>query len=320
MPHSTTINEKVTMNEQSLAFSSQRVGEPEARYGQRREPIITCASPEKPLHLLSPLPTPGDGHAHSSASTNVEVETTRQLRIHRNPHTKINLLSSLQITHELHPDVKTQHFACFFLVYIDLGGQEAAQIQAWYINRSCMHPKSSSQPKKETTRRIPRSFYKSMESLNKGDSDGYMMALDLFRADGTLFPVHTHYGPWGIELNKDAILVLGLVLVYKDFRKRGFGSMLIEELVRKVQARRGGVKYVLVKPGPVPAEVEPRDGDQRGDADKRALANATAFYRSRGFRRVGRSEWLAWSVEEDHPSRKVSIEDDEDVDERFQGL
>jgi len=96
------------------------------------------------------------------------------------------------------------------------------------------------------------------------------------------------------------ILVLGLVLVEKEWRRKGMGRWLIERLVERKKA----VKWVVVKPmvvrGDFSAELRGLKGaeleEKRVLVEERELRNALAFYRSVGFQRLGASGWWAMKV------------------------
>ncbi|KAE8452938.1 hypothetical protein EG329_012125 [Mollisiaceae sp. DMI_Dod_QoI] len=257
-----------------------------------------------------------DNEEESTApSTNTTITPLENITSSPNvpPNKEIKLCTQTDV----YASPKTQHFSREFAVF--LTQREAStsiavgQAQARYIDRACLYPKPKKKNQKQT--RNKHSFAKALEPLNAGDSDGLALALQFFNSNGTLMSKHTHprhpSSPFGAELNSGAVLVLSYLLVERAFRRRGMGRVLISELIAKAKRARGGVEWVFVKPGVIPADLEVEGKEEEmEEVEKRMYAEAVAFYRGVGFRRVGGSKWFCLAVDEVHASRRVRVEDD----------
>jgi GNAT superfamily N-acetyltransferase len=199
-------------------------------------------------------------------------------------------------------DPKLQHFTRNFILWkITSDKKEAGQAQARYIDRSRLRKLKC------------RSFSKSVEQLNSSESDGLALALQLFNDNGTIKKSHKLH-PWGDELNKGAILILGYLLVEKEFRRQGVARELIEALIEKLRQSKGGVEFMFVKPGVIKTDFEEEQAqksmEEREKIEQREYDNAVRFYRSVGFRRVGYSKWFCLAVDPEHVSHRIAPEDD----------
>jgi GNAT superfamily N-acetyltransferase len=201
-------------------------------------------------------------------------------------------------------DPKLQHFTRNFILWkVTNKEKEAGQAQARYIDRPRIRKLKC------------RSFSKSVEQLNSSESDGLALALQLFNDNGTIKKSHKLH-PWGDELNKGAILILGYLLVEKEFRRQGVARELIEALIEKPRHSKSGVEFMFVKPGVIKPDFEEEQAqksvDEREKIEQREYDNAVRFYRSVGFRRVGYTKWLCLAVDAEHVSHRIALEDDLD--------
>jgi GNAT superfamily N-acetyltransferase len=199
---------------------------------------------------------------------------------------------------------KLQHFTRNFIVWkITNDEKEACQAQARYIDRPRLKKLKC------------RSFSKSVEQLNSSESDGLAFALQLFTDNGTIKKTHKLH-PWGDEINKGAILILGYLLVEKEFRRKGIARELIEVLIEKVRHSKGGVEFMFVKPGVIKTDCEEeqaqKSAEEREKIVQREYDNAVRFYRSVGFHRVGYSKWFCLAVDPEHASHRIAPGDDLD--------
>jgi GNAT superfamily N-acetyltransferase len=199
-------------------------------------------------------------------------------------------------------DPKLQHFTRNFILWkITNDKKEAGQAQARYIDRLHLRKLKC------------RSFSKSVEQLNSSESDGLALALQLFNDNGTIKKNHKLH-PWGDETNKGAILILGYLLVEKEFRRQGVAGELIESLIEKLRQSKGGVEFMFVKPGVIKTDFEEEQAqksvEEREQIEQREYDNAVRFYRSVGFRRVGYSKWFCLAVDPEHVSHRIAPEDD----------
>jgi len=58
------------------------------------------------------------------------------------------------------------------------------------------------------------------------------------------------------------------------------------------------------------AELKDKTEEEKEAIEKGEYDNAVDFYRAFGFRRIGVSKWFGFALDEEHPSRKVRVEDD----------
>jgi GNAT superfamily N-acetyltransferase len=199
-------------------------------------------------------------------------------------------------------DPKLQHFTRNFILWkISSDKKEASQAQARYIDR----------PRLKKLKY--RSFSRSVEQLNSSESDGLALALQLFNDNGTIKKSHKLH-PWGDEINRGAILILGYLLVEKEFRRQGIARELIEVLIEKLRHSKGGVEFMFVKPGVIRTDFEEEQAqksvEEKEKIEQREYDNAVRFYRSVGFRRVGYSKWFCLAVDPEHVSHPIAPEGD----------
>lgn len=146
---------------------------------------------------------------------------------------------------------------------------------------------------------------KSLQDLNDGDSDGLALAVQVFAPDGSLLP-HLSSSSSTPSKKKDlssgGCLVLSYLHISPSFRRQGFAKLLLQELVRRARGKKGGIKWVFVKPGVIrddfKEEIEGLDEEGVQDLERRALGGARGFYRDIGFEEIGGSEWLVLDVHE----------------------
>jgi GNAT superfamily N-acetyltransferase len=200
-------------------------------------------------------------------------------------------------------DPKLQHFTRNFILWKITNDKEEAtgQAQARYIDRPRLQKHKC------------RSFSKSVKQLNSSESDGLALALELFNDNGTIKKTHK-LQPWGDEINKGAILILGYLLVEKEFRRQGIARELIEVLIEKLRHSKGGVEFMFVKPGVIKTDLEEeqaqKSADEREKIEQREYDNAVRFYRSVGFCRVGHTKWFCLAVDPEHVSHQIAPGDD----------
>ncbi|KAK0190291.1 ankyrin repeat family protein [Armillaria mellea] len=104
---------------------------------------------------------------------------------------------------------------------------------------------------------------------------------------------------WGRELNVGKIIYVVDVTVHKN-RRQGIGSFVLKKLFES--------KYVQEKDIVISWPVS-------RDASNEALV---AFFRKNGFRRIGRTNFLGYSPNPNHPSHRILPENDvESLEDRF---
>ncbi|CZR59454.1 uncharacterized protein PAC_09346 [Phialocephala subalpina] len=214
-------------------------------------------------------------------------------------------------------DTKLQHWTRNFIVFLihPFTNRNMGQAQARYLDRAALL--SIYKSKKQNPNQRPFCFSKSVELLNDGNSDGLALAQQLFDRDGLLMKRHS-MGVWGQELNKGAILILGYLLVKREWRRQGMAGMAIRALIERAKTTKGDVRWMFVKPGTIKEdlELEGKTEGEKEEIEKKAYESAVRFYRSFGFRRVGYSEWFCLAMDEEHASRKTAVEDDLELPEK----
>ena len=123
--------------------------------------------------------------------------------------------------------------------------------------------------------------------------------------------------PWGKEINYGAVLVLQLLFVESEYRRRGIAQMVLQAQIDMAEKQKRGLRFMFVKPGVFVEDVEDQIHDdmsleEEKKVGRRAYANAVRFYRAFGFRRVGTSNWFCLAMDPEHPSHEIAPEDDPD--------
>lgn len=162
-----------------------------------------------------------------------------------------------------------------------------------------------------------RNRYSTVTSLVGGllTHDGGMR-IKWYRSD---FPETRGTGVWGEELSSmKNVLLLEDFHVEPDWRGQGLGTKIVQYVLNLNETYCGKEElYLFVRPRPDPREYSRLLGLLRG-ADvpvyHQITRRAEAFWRAQGFRRVAKSDWFAYTTNADHPSRKLTIADDEAID------
>jgi GNAT superfamily N-acetyltransferase len=116
---------------------------------------------------------------------------------------------------------------------------------------------------------------------------------------------------WGEELNCGDVFVFNSCEVDAKHQRKSIGKNLVDAVLKVV--KDSGIRYIFAAP----------EGFRMGSdpmcemVDKKVggpdMEKALAFWRAVGFRRVGRSEWLGFAVDPEHPSHGLPAEDDPDL-------
>lgn len=156
------------------------------------------------------------------------------------------------------------------------------------------------------------SFWFEMEDPTQETHD---LAFDLFDRYGRLKPefydhdVKKGSGVWRNELDHGDLLLFGDLTVHEAHRRRGIGTKLVNAILEKTRAKvpqRVGF-FALARPGFLWSQIPSDNPVTMKEAQQEALKSALGFWHAMGFRRVGTSQWLAWTDSPDHPSRQLSI-------------
>ncbi|CAA7262594.1 unnamed protein product [Cyclocybe aegerita] len=111
-------------------------------------------------------------------------------------------------------------------------------------------------------------------------------------------------GCWGAELSSGDMLYIEDLNVKEQFRRRGAGSYLLQKLLASPRMGNKGKGHAFCWPTPIGYR-----GDDKAEWARQQAA-ITAFYRKNGFRRVGRTSFLAYSPDPSHPSRRLDAASD----------
>lgn len=149
-----------------------------------------------------------------------------------NPATRTYSAATLNLTYRLVICTKTQHFSKGYVVFGNTSDyRKAGQIKARYINLPLI---KLSMSKSKTT--LHSNLYSHVQNLNDGSSDGLAFAKAIFCPKGKLrkelFSNGKHsLGPWGIELENGAVLILQLMFIEREFRRQGVARLLLQSLI-----------------------------------------------------------------------------------------
>ncbi|KAG8937114.1 hypothetical protein FRC02_006314 [Tulasnella sp. 418] len=141
---------------------------------------------------------------------------------------------------------------------------------------------------------------------------------------------HKGSGCWQEEVNRGKIVYISNIFIEEQYRSRGIGSRVLKALVDLDYVN--DVDIVYCEPvSPDPSDIE----DQTLSMDPSSQARRTSFFHKvrvihgrvlnaksssslqNGFRRLGRTSWLAFSCDPSHPSRSLDISDEPRDDSQF---
>jgi GNAT superfamily N-acetyltransferase len=154
-------------------------------------------------------------------------------------------------------------------------------------------------------------------------TDTMNLALDVFDRHGRLkeeylhHPVRRGLGIWQTELSEGNFLIIETVTVLRKARRRGIGRRLVMDMIQKAVGMDDDVRFVFAYPTCLHRgeDLEERKGKtkrERFDMADAQKAIAIRFFRKLGFRRIGISHWFAFSIDANHRSRNISIDEDPD--------
>ncbi|RMJ04781.1 hypothetical protein CDV36_014541 [Fusarium kuroshium] len=152
---------------------------------------------------------------------------------------------------------------------------------------------------------IHHKFWTAMEAPTRGTSE---LAFELFDRYGRLrkeFQEHRSNkgtGVWGSELGSEDILLIEYIRIEPGHLRQKIGTQIINAILNK--ARQKSTKFfALAKPRYIMQE----ELTEVSRPHQMVLATEAAeqFFRSMGFRRVGTSDWFAFTDDPSHPSKKL---------------
>lgn len=168
--------------------------------------------------------------------------------------------------------------------------------------------------------RIVPSF---LEQMERPSTETMNLALDIFDRHGRLkeeylhHPVRRGLGIWQTELNEGNFLIIETATVLRKARRQGIGRQLVMDMIQKATGMDDDVRFVFAYPtclhrGEDLKERAGKTKRERFDMADAQKAIAIRFFRKLGFRRIGISHWFAFSIDANHRSRNISIEEDPD--------
>ncbi|KAF4153136.1 hypothetical protein CNMCM6069_001157 [Aspergillus lentulus] len=171
--------------------------------------------------------------------------------------------------------------------------------------------------------RIVPSF---LEQMERPSTETMNLALDIFDRHGRLkeeylhHPVRRGLGIWQTELNEGNFLIIETATVLRKARRQGIGRQLVMDMIQKATGMDDDVRFVFAYPtclhrGEDLKERAGKTKRERFDMADAQKAIAIRFFRKLGFRRIGISHWFAFSIDANHRSRNISIDEDPDPPE-----
>ncbi|KAM5345672.1 hypothetical protein ACJ41O_011533 [Fusarium nematophilum] len=153
-------------------------------------------------------------------------------------------------------------------------------------------------------------FWDNMEKPTKATSE---LAFQLFDRYGRLereFYEHTvkkGTGVWASELDRGDLLLLEHIRVHPERRRQKVATRLINAIIKRTRTKSRHF-FAVAQPGHLSDDLHSIDESER----KPALEASVQFFRSLGFRRVGTSDWFAFTDMASHPSKRLGLMDDWD--------
>ncbi|ETW75151.1 hypothetical protein HETIRDRAFT_330631, partial [Heterobasidion irregulare TC 32-1] len=162
---------------------------------------------------------------------------------------------------------------------------EIAKLSGWFIIRDC----------------IWREFFHVMNSKSE---DLHRLSVTFFDRFGNIRPgiVHDNYhkglGTWGEELNDGRLVHIKDIKVKDELKHTGVDSLCLDSFLKSVHV--DAQTFVFFSPGKRLPE-----GPLKELYDRQ-----TELFRKFHFRRVGRTMYLGYCPNKEHPSRQVAAADD----------
>ncbi|KIM49897.1 hypothetical protein M413DRAFT_439023, partial [Hebeloma cylindrosporum] len=202
-----------------------------------------------------------------------------------------------------------------------------------YLNATLMHPTLGELATARCLQISARLRFKNagdfLEIMDEDSQELHEFSVGLFDKNSNIRPWLVDGGPksgsgcWGTELSVGDMLYIEDFRVTEDFRRRGVGSWLLQEVLTSSHMGYRGHAYCWPTP---------LDSTKDKAEWMKEQAAITAFYRKvlipilslrsvpqlpthllspqNGFRRVGLTPFLAYSPEPSHPSHSLPIESD----------
>ncbi|MCJ1366747.1 hypothetical protein MMC16_005877 [Acarospora aff. strigata] len=166
---------------------------------------------------------------------------------------------------------------------------------------------------------IRRSFHQDMEEPSQDTSE---LGFNLFDRYGHLkgelieHCVKKGTGVWGNEVDEGNILSVEMIMVDKEWRRKGVGAQLAKKIWRKARKSDSHLRFAFAWATQINSEVRNKlEGKSKADRDalfdeKEAIA--VSLFRSLGYRRVGSTVWFCFAADPEHASHRIAPADDFD--------
>ncbi|KAI0076447.1 hypothetical protein K474DRAFT_1662972 [Panus rudis PR-1116 ss-1] len=156
------------------------------------------------------------------------------------------------------------------------------------------------------------SFLRVMERYSE---ELHVFSQTFFDKNGVLRPefteneFHKGSGVWGRELDEGQLVFIESIDVDERYQRLGIGTAMIRRFIESSWIRPPDVFFA--RPHVLDRRIE---GSALAEQQVR-LANI--FFRNKGFRRVGRTDYLAYSANRGHPQHKLPASDDVEPNSRW---
>ncbi|KAI1171944.1 hypothetical protein F4777DRAFT_590874 [Nemania sp. FL0916] len=162
-----------------------------------------------------------------------------------------------------------------------------------------------------------------MEELSNESS---LLAFELFDRYGRLNREYSEHeirkgsGVWGKELDHGDLLMFDNIHVIEPpWRRKGLGAKLVSAVLDKTR-HESKAFFAIANPLHLAQERVLRNEEEyEEDNIRKQSDNFEHFLRSLGFRRVGISDWLAFTDDDSHPSRHLDKAQDWDAPAQLKG-
>ncbi|KAL6307177.1 hypothetical protein BKA93DRAFT_718300, partial [Sparassis latifolia] len=145
-----------------------------------------------------------------------------------------------------------------------------------------------------------------LEVMDDMSQELHEFSVALFNKFGHLKPelveheYHRGSGCWGREMDNNMLVYIESVEVKPQFRNKGVGSWALRKLSERFATH---ADFVVCWPTPIERILE----KSAWEAQKNKIID---FFRKNDFRRVGRTDFFAYSPNPQHPSRSLAATDD----------
>lgn len=167
--------------------------------------------------------------------------------------------------------------------------------------------------------RIYEDFRTEMDEVSEETSSLAFSLFDKYgqvKSDFIDHPVKCGSGAWKREVGDGDLLLIELIKVDKEYRRRGLGARIMSDLLEKCRPKSEEL-IVIAQNAPLNHIIRDEVIDKEDSAEFSLLREehkdaGKRFWRSLGFRRIGSSQWFGYSFDPAHPSRLLSVTEDWD--------